>query len=84
MTIKELYLLAKEKGILDYEIQIQYGDDGGIYDGTRDVMGIDVIIDDEDEIVVLWILKNPSAQILNKLMDFYCLIKMTEIHIIIQ
>lgn len=53
MTIKELYLLAKEKGILDYEIQIQYGDDGGIYDGTRDVMGIDVIIDDEDEIVVL-------------------------------
>jgi hypothetical protein len=45
-------------------------------------MGIDVII--EDEIVVLWILKNPSAQILNKLMDFYCLIKMTEIHIIIQ
>jgi len=53
MTIKELYLLAKEKGILDYEIQIQHGDDGGIYDGTRDVMGIDVIIDDEDEIVVL-------------------------------
>lgn len=50
MTIKELYLLAKEKGILDYEIQIQHGDDGGIYDGTRDV---DVIIDDEDEIVVL-------------------------------
>ncbi len=53
MTIKELYLLAKEKGILDYEIQIQHGDAGGIYDGTRDVMGIDVIIDDEDEIVVL-------------------------------
>ncbi len=50
MTIKELYLLAKEKGILDYEIQIQHGDAGGIYDGTRDV---DVIIDDEDEIVVL-------------------------------
>lgn len=50
MTIKELYLLAKEKGILDYEIQIQHGDDGGIYDGTRDVE-IDVII--EDEIVVL-------------------------------
>lgn len=46
MTIKELYLLAKEKGILDYEIQIQHGDDGGFYDGTRDVE-IDVVIDDE-------------------------------------
>lgn len=46
MTIKELYLLAKEKDILDYEIQIQHGDDGGFYDGTRDVE-IDVVIDDE-------------------------------------
>lgn len=50
MTIKELYLLAKGKGILDYEIQIQHGDDGGFYDGTRD---IEIDIENEKEIVLL-------------------------------
>lgn len=30
MKIKELYLLAKERGILDYEIQVQHGDEGVI------------------------------------------------------
>lgn len=50
MTIKELYELAKEKDILNYEIQIQHGDDGGFYDGYRDVE-IDILR--EDEIVLL-------------------------------
>ena len=50
MTIEELYEFAKEKDILDYEIQIQHGDDGGYYSGTRDVE-INIVI--EDEIVVL-------------------------------
>ena len=45
MTIKELYELTKDKDILDYEIQIQYGDDGGFYDGYRNVE-IDIVGED--------------------------------------
>lgn len=50
MKIKELYLLAKERGILDYEIQVQHGDEGGYYDGTRD---IEIDIETETKTVVL-------------------------------
>lgn len=34
MTIQELYEYAKENGLLDYEIEINYRDDGGYYYGT--------------------------------------------------
>ena len=34
MTIKELYEIAKEQHIEDYEIEIQYRDGGGFYSGT--------------------------------------------------
>lgn len=34
MTIKELYEEAVEKGAEDYEIQLQYQDDGGCYCGS--------------------------------------------------
>ena len=37
MTIQELYDWAVENGCEDYEIQIQYADDGGYYYGFRDV-----------------------------------------------
>ena len=33
MTIKEFYEWAKEKGITDAEIELQYQDGGGVYEG---------------------------------------------------
>ena len=33
MTIQELYDWAKEKDMLDYELRVQYRDDGGDYSG---------------------------------------------------
>jgi len=44
MTIKDLYVYAQEKGIENCEVEIQYADGGGYYQGTRDL--------DESEIVV--------------------------------
>ena len=35
MTIQELYDYAKEKNILDYDIEAQYADSGGYYYGSR-------------------------------------------------
>ena len=35
MTVQELYDFAKERNILDYEIEAQYADDGGYYYGSR-------------------------------------------------
>ena len=35
MTVKELYDFAKERNILDYEIEAQYADSGGYYYGSR-------------------------------------------------
>ena len=34
MTVQELYEYAKQHGVLDYEIRVQYRDDGGEYQGT--------------------------------------------------
>ena len=34
MTVQELYEYAKQRGILDYEIRVQYRDDGGEYQGA--------------------------------------------------
>ena len=34
MTVQELYEYAKQRGLLDYEIRVQYRDDGGEYQGT--------------------------------------------------
>ena len=34
MTVKELYEYAEQYGLLDYEIEIQYRDDGGVYTGS--------------------------------------------------
>ena len=35
MTVQELYDYAKEKNILDYDIEAQYADSGGYYYGSR-------------------------------------------------
>ena len=34
MTVQELYEYAKQCGVSDYEIRVQYRDDGGEYQGT--------------------------------------------------
>lgn len=42
MTIQELYDWAKEKGILDYELRVQYRDDGGTYYGEDEELYLDI------------------------------------------
>ena len=34
MTVQELYEYAKQRDILDYEVRVQFRDDGGEYQGT--------------------------------------------------
>ena len=51
MTIQELYEWAKELNIEDYEINIQYRDDGGDYYGEDKY--VYQIIDSENKRVIL-------------------------------
>ena len=37
MTIKELYKWAVQNDCENYEVEIQYRDDGGCYNGTADL-----------------------------------------------
>lgn len=46
MTIKELYEWAQKVGAENAEIELQYQDDGGFYEGSCPVSGIDVEVDD--------------------------------------
>lgn len=52
MTIKDLYEWAKENNVLDYNIEIQYRDDGGCYDG-REALDAPYVPRDEKNVVVL-------------------------------
>lgn len=52
MTILELYEYAKEKDILNYDIEAQY-DSCGIYEGTRDVRPETIEIDDKFKRIVV-------------------------------
>lgn len=45
MTIKELYEWAKKNNCEEYEVEIQYRDDGGYYTGTDDLEEHDIEID---------------------------------------
>lgn len=51
MTVQELNEYAKQRGLLDYEIRVQYRDDGGLYSGTEAVES--VIVDDDQKALVL-------------------------------
>ena len=51
MTVQELYEYAKQRGLLDYEIRVQYRDDGGWYYGTDEVES--VIVEDDRKVLVL-------------------------------
>ena len=47
MTIKDLYVYAQEKGIENYEVEIQYADGGGFYHGTRDLREDEIEVKEE-------------------------------------
>lgn len=51
MTVQELYEYAKQRGVLDYEIRVQYRDDGGEYQGTDAVES--VFVEDDQKALVL-------------------------------
>ena len=51
MTVQELYEYAKQRGLLDYEIRVQYRDDGGEYQGTDAVEY--VLVEDDQKALVL-------------------------------
>lgn len=53
MTIKELYEIAQAHHIEDYEIEIQYRDSGGCYEGTDYLMKQDILINDVQRVVTL-------------------------------
>ena len=42
MTIQELYEWAKEKGLLDYTLKVQYRDAGGEYYGQDEELYLDI------------------------------------------
>lgn len=51
MTVQELYEYAKQCGVSDYEIRVQYRDDGGWYYGTDAVEY--VLVEDDQKALVL-------------------------------
>lgn len=46
MTIKELYKWAQAVGAENAKIELQYQDDGGVYEGSCPMTEIDVEVDD--------------------------------------
>ena len=53
MTVQELYDFAKERNILDYEIEAQYADDGGYYYGSRTTNEDDIEIEDNVKTIII-------------------------------
>lgn len=45
MTIKDLYEWAVKNGVEDFDIEIQYRDDGGYYYGSSSLNELDIEID---------------------------------------
>ena len=45
--------MAQESHIEDYEIEIQYRDGGGWYEGTEDLMKQNITVNDVQRIVIL-------------------------------
>jgi hypothetical protein len=52
MTIKELYDAAKILGIENYNIEVQYRDDGGFYSGTEELEKIESIVYETNTIII--------------------------------
>lgn len=53
MTIEELYNWAIDNNCKNYEIEIQYRDDGGCYAGTDSLDEADIEIVENTETVIL-------------------------------
>ena len=53
MTIKELYEMAQASHIEDYDIEIQYRDDGGYYSGTEELRGEEITVNGIRRVVIL-------------------------------
>lgn len=53
MTIKELYEIAKRYHAENYDIEIQYRDGGGCYEGTDELRTDDIQINDIRRAVIL-------------------------------
>ena len=51
MTVQELYEYAKQCGVSDYEIRVQYRDDGGEYQGTDAFLYL--LAEKEEKVLVL-------------------------------
>ena len=51
MTVQELYEYAKQCGVSDYEIRVQYRDDGGDYTGKDNM--IYCLVDDKNKTITL-------------------------------
>lgn len=55
MTIQDLYEWAKKNKAIDLDIEIQYRDDGGYYNGTCDLSEEDIEVENKSysKVVVL-------------------------------
>lgn len=63
MTIRELYEWAKQQGIEDYDIEIQYRDGGGYYDGTDDANFYDIETKHDKKIIIIQKEDKPKGMI---------------------
>lgn len=53
MTIQELYGYAKEKNILNFDIEVQHSDDGGFYYGSRSTNIDEIQIEEKIKSVII-------------------------------
>lgn len=53
MTVQKLYDFAKERNILDYEIEAQYADGGGYYYGSRTTDEGDIEIENNVKTIII-------------------------------
>lgn len=53
MTIKELYEMAQVHHIEDYDIEIQYRDSGGWYEGAEELRKEYITVNDVQRVVTL-------------------------------
>lgn len=51
MTIKELYEMAQVSHVEDYDIEIQYRDGGGWYEGTEELRKENITVNDIQRVV---------------------------------
>lgn len=53
MTIKDLYEWAQDVGATEAQIELQYQDGGGVYEGTTELSEIDLKKDENGKVVIV-------------------------------